>query len=302
MWGVSHGKTIVLMTLVCSQKEGRQQSSSSRGLRTSMDEWMVRMMMMMTNFYGGTGTKSTETRQNSNPTQNVATTMVNDQPKQEPMGTPNGYTTNYTATDGSNDGLITSGTAGPTRCTAANKPDATMAITRTTTRRQQTKAPMVLKPVARPAGSTRDDDAMTSTAGRTNKNKTSRPKKNRSTPTDESTEGLNTSGTAGSTQDNDATTTTVGLTRWKQWTAVATDGCCYQSWKQHSREDDDDGDDGHNSTACNWYTRQKNQPSLTRGMPLQPTQDTRSLADDTVVLEDNGRNQPEESKDEQNKS
>jgi hypothetical protein len=37
-WGVSHGKPLVLTTLVCIQKEGRQQSSSRRGLRTSMDD------------------------------------------------------------------------------------------------------------------------------------------------------------------------------------------------------------------------------------------------------------------------
>jgi hypothetical protein len=59
MWGVSHGQLIVFITLVCSQKEGRQKSSSSRGLRTSMDDLMIKMMMM-TIFYRGTGTKCTE--------------------------------------------------------------------------------------------------------------------------------------------------------------------------------------------------------------------------------------------------
>jgi hypothetical protein len=57
-WGVSHGQLIVFITIVCNQKEGRQQSSSRRGLRTSMDDLM---MMMMTIFYGGTGTKCTGT-------------------------------------------------------------------------------------------------------------------------------------------------------------------------------------------------------------------------------------------------
>jgi hypothetical protein len=56
----SHGKAIVWMTLVCNQNEGRQpQSSSTRGLGTSMDDLMV-MMMMMIIFYGGIGTKCTE--------------------------------------------------------------------------------------------------------------------------------------------------------------------------------------------------------------------------------------------------
>jgi hypothetical protein len=57
-WGVSHGKPLVLITLVCSRKEGRQQSSSRRGLRPLDD--LMRMMMMMMIFYGGTGTKCTE--------------------------------------------------------------------------------------------------------------------------------------------------------------------------------------------------------------------------------------------------
>jgi hypothetical protein len=54
-----HGKTMVWMTLVCSQNEGRQQSSSrSRGLRT-LDDLMMMMMMMRTIFYGGTCTDCT---------------------------------------------------------------------------------------------------------------------------------------------------------------------------------------------------------------------------------------------------
>jgi hypothetical protein len=47
--------------------------------------------------------------------------------------------------------------------------------------------------------------------------------------------------------------------------------------EEQSREDDDDVDDGRgdkNDTVCNWYTRQKNQPSLTKSMPLPPTTDT----------------------------
>jgi hypothetical protein len=56
---------------------------------------------------------------------------------------------------------------------------------------------------------------------------------------------------------------------------------------KNNKRDDDDADDG--DTDCNWYTRQKNQPSLTKSMPLQqPTQDTRSLAYDTVVEGNNG--------------
>jgi hypothetical protein len=63
-----------------------------------------------------------------------------------------------------------------------------------------------------------------------------------------------------------------------------------------AREDDDDGDDG--DTACNWYTRQKNQPSLTKSRPLQPTDDTRRLAAaGTLVGGNHSGNQPmEESK------
>jgi hypothetical protein len=65
MWGVSHGQLIVFIrTLVCNQKDGRQRSSSSRGLQTSMDDLMM-MMMMMTIFYRGIGTKPTGTK-NSN--------------------------------------------------------------------------------------------------------------------------------------------------------------------------------------------------------------------------------------------
>jgi hypothetical protein len=67
-WGVSHGQLIVFITLVCSQKEGRQQSSSSRGgLRTSIADDEMRMMMM-TIFYTGIGTKPTGNI-NSNPKQ-----------------------------------------------------------------------------------------------------------------------------------------------------------------------------------------------------------------------------------------
>jgi hypothetical protein len=54
----------VLMTLVWTLKEGRQQSSSRRGVRTFKDDDMMVMMMMMI-FYRGIGTKSTAT-QNSN--------------------------------------------------------------------------------------------------------------------------------------------------------------------------------------------------------------------------------------------
>jgi hypothetical protein len=55
----------------------------------------------------------------------------------------------------------------------------------------------------------------------------------------------------------------------------------HDRWKQQTGEDEDDGDDG-DTAACDWYTRQKNQPSLTKSMPLQqPTQqDMRSLAYD----------------------
>jgi hypothetical protein len=63
--------------------------------------------------------------------------------------------------------------------------------------------------------------------------------------------------------------------------------------KQHTREDDDDGEDD-SGVVCDWYTRQKNQPSLTSQMPLQPTEDTRYLADDTLV-DGNRWNQPMES-------
>jgi hypothetical protein len=58
MWGVSHGQLITFITLVCSQKEGRQQSSSRKGDRTSVADDEMRMMMMMMMiliiFYGGT--------------------------------------------------------------------------------------------------------------------------------------------------------------------------------------------------------------------------------------------------------
>jgi hypothetical protein len=70
-WGVSHGQLIVFIrTLVCIQKDGRQRSSSSRRLRTSVlaDDEMMMMKMMI--FYGGTGTKCTE-NQNSNAKQDV---------------------------------------------------------------------------------------------------------------------------------------------------------------------------------------------------------------------------------------
>jgi hypothetical protein len=70
MWGVSHGQLIVFITIVCNQKEGRQQSSSRRGLRTSVAE-DDEMMMMMTNFYRGTGTKCTAE-------QNLVTRNVDD--------------------------------------------------------------------------------------------------------------------------------------------------------------------------------------------------------------------------------
>jgi hypothetical protein len=61
-WGVSQGQFIVFITLVCNQKEGRQQSSSRRGLQTSVaeDDYLMMMMMMMMIFYRGTGTKCTE--------------------------------------------------------------------------------------------------------------------------------------------------------------------------------------------------------------------------------------------------
>jgi hypothetical protein len=78
MWGVSHGKTMILRTLVCIQKEGRQQSSSRRGLQTSMDDLMMMMMMMtMTIFYRGTSTKCTAPHEwpQTNTTMAIWTTM-----------------------------------------------------------------------------------------------------------------------------------------------------------------------------------------------------------------------------------
>jgi hypothetical protein len=88
----------------------------------------------------------------------------------------------------------------------------------------------------------------------------------------------NTSGPAGPTQDEDDEDD-----RWAS---------------QQTREDDDDGDDGDHTTACNWYTRQNNQPSLNSSMPLQhqPTQDTRSLAADTVVDGNRWNQQMDQSK------
>jgi hypothetical protein len=79
MWGVSHGQLIVFITLVCSQKEGRQGSSSSRGLRTSVADEMMMMMMMKKNiFYRGTGTKCTANKISNPKQQNRrdATTIV----------------------------------------------------------------------------------------------------------------------------------------------------------------------------------------------------------------------------------
>jgi hypothetical protein len=62
MWGVSHGQLIVFITIVCNQKEGRQQSSSRKVDQTSVadDEMRTMIKMMKIFFYRGTGTKCTE--------------------------------------------------------------------------------------------------------------------------------------------------------------------------------------------------------------------------------------------------
>jgi hypothetical protein len=65
MWGVSHGQLIVFITLVCSQKEGTPDRRAVAGDTLELP-WMKTMkMMLMTIFYGGIGTKCTES-QNSN--------------------------------------------------------------------------------------------------------------------------------------------------------------------------------------------------------------------------------------------
>jgi hypothetical protein len=77
----SHGKTIVLMPLVSTrQTDGRQQSGSSRGVRTSVVVGDEMRMRTMTIFYRGTGTKCTEqkiaTRNKDNTMTMAATTMM----------------------------------------------------------------------------------------------------------------------------------------------------------------------------------------------------------------------------------
>jgi hypothetical protein len=56
----SHGKPVVWMILVCNRKDGGDRRAAAEGLRT-LDDLMMMRMMMMTIFYGGTGTDFTGT-------------------------------------------------------------------------------------------------------------------------------------------------------------------------------------------------------------------------------------------------
>jgi hypothetical protein len=77
---------------------------------------------------------------------------------------------------------------------------------------------------------------------------------------------------------------TNGINKWNQQ-MESIEGRSADTAMEQPREDDNDVDDGgDNNTVRNWYTRQKNQLGLTNRLPLQqPTQDTRSLAGDTLV-------------------
>jgi hypothetical protein len=246
-WGVSHGQLIVFIrTLVCNQKDGRQRSSSSRGLRTSVDEMMMmmmRMMMIMTIFYGGPGTKCTE-NQISNPKQ-------------------------QNRRDDDDDG-IGEGT--------------------TTNKRREPMRMSCCWNQATGDGERMDDPANDSTMEQVDNNNKNNNDEEHSREDDDDVDD-------GDTNCNWTRAATDGSNdRWKQPTeSTAKRGRSDDTAiEQSRREDDDDVDDGEeDDTVCDWYTRQKNQPSHTKSMPLQlPTQDdTRSLANDTVV-EGNRRNQP----------
>jgi hypothetical protein len=237
MWGVSHGQLIVFITLGCTQKDGRQQSSSRRGPRTSVadDEMMMRMTMMMINFfYGGIGTKCTE---------HQIVMRNQDRNDDDDDGKDDDDGTNLPAA-GKSDGNNTN--TNTTNKNNKSPPEDHQWLTTTMWEVTPPVARLDQQPDLLPTTM-----GMMATADRHNRNKTN---------------------SVGAREDNDV-------------------GCSDDTAmeEQHSRKDDDDVDDGggDREAVCDWYTRQKNQPSLTKSMPLQQqppaTQDTRSLADDTVV-------------------
>jgi hypothetical protein len=256
MWGVSHGQLIVFIrTLVCIQKDGRQRSSSSRGRlrRTSVDEMTMLMMMMMTMTisYRGTGTKCTADQ--------------------------NLVTRNATDADDDDNTNNNSSSHSPTNPNTNNNNDMD--------RRQDT------------TGSTEDRSKQSMTASNGATARMSHPRT------------IATDGRSSKTQDGDHDATMVDDTNNTNNTRAARPKVTTPLARLDQREMTTRTTNGTNKqgrmttmgmterdqhTACDWYTRQKNQPSLNNSMPLQqqhPTQDTRSLADDTLV-DGNRWNQP----------
>jgi hypothetical protein len=204
------------------------------------------MMMMMTIFYRGTGTDSTE-NQISNK-KRWSTTMAN-------------------TDDGNNNNT---GTGTDTSITNTNS---TITSSTRTMRRQQWQPPR--RPIEPSNGRTRPQPTDEDHDG---DDEDDHP------PTMAHTDGNNNTGT-GTTDTDPPTTNANSMIAYRKTTIKSTkeNNKKNTNGAQRDEEDDDDVDDGENDTVCDWYTRQKNQPSLTKSMPLQPTEDSELLADDTLV-------------------
>jgi hypothetical protein len=246
MWGVSHGQLIVFMTIVCNQKEGRQQSSSRRGLRTSVEE-EVMIMMMMNNFYGGIGTKPTENQISNMKRCDEQSTMVW---TQQPATTVKNNTSNNTTGDDDGDHEDNEdcggGIDGINRWT--NQEPTTMPTAHQDDQRSTTMRMTMVRGIQRPfTGTTKNNNNTTNN----NSTNTSAPQVSIPVPR--------------------------RLDRHEMKTTGTTD---HGTNKATREDDDDDGDDGRDHTACDWYTRQKNQPSLNTHLPLQQQtpKDTRCLS------------------------
>jgi hypothetical protein len=255
MWGVSQGQFIVFITIGCNQKEGRQQSSSRRGLRTSMETIMMMMMTTMTIFYRGTGTKCTE-NQILLVTRYPITVMADDG-RQRTMNNKSHNNNNITSTTTTTDGRRRRMLPGASTSTTEGRSTSSNSDTDNADDDHEADD---------------DEDANGYTTNRTTNTNTNKHEDHDEDDADDAADEA-----ADEAADDPRRRQTKDSTDDDRWMSPRKQ----LRMDQSESEDDDDGDDG-DHTACDWYTRQKNQPSLTSSMPLQQqpptTEDARSLA------------------------